>query len=446
MSLTLNTSSAGNSPSSDGSSALPLTPDSHTASLPAPVNHSAPASATDAGPTKRKPSRRANTAERRATHNAVERQRRETLNGRFLDLAGLLPNLSQIRRPSKSSIVNSSIAHVHAARRHRLLASRELRALKAEADSLRRELNEWRDRAQLPRVEEPVRSEGFTMVLSGEVEVLTNIPGEEEDDEGGLNYDGYDEATDEFAAIGSAVSSTGNVFAHNVNGNAAQHIPTPPRSAGGPMIATAAPTVSYENPAMSSLYEPHPHQQPSQFPGAASAPFMQQQPLDMDKWGSHLFPNQRNNSASNAALFTPPSSATSNGASFADHSFFASMQRQQQMMNGMSAAHGHGHGHMYSSPEADDLSSSSSSSVSGRERSGSGSGGYGTPPNFDLGSLMGNSSHSSNRRTSTGLHINTGGLYSDGMGLGMMKQAMATSPPISVGGGGNGNGFMSMMF
>ncbi|KAF9524479.1 hypothetical protein CPB83DRAFT_738245, partial [Crepidotus variabilis] len=46
---------------------------------------------------KRKPSRRANTAERRATHNAVERQRRETLNGRFLDLAALLPNLSQIR-------------------------------------------------------------------------------------------------------------------------------------------------------------------------------------------------------------------------------------------------------------------------------------------------------------------------------------------------------------
>ena len=37
-----------------------------------------------AGQMKRKPSRRANTAERRATHNAVERQRRETLNGRFL--------------------------------------------------------------------------------------------------------------------------------------------------------------------------------------------------------------------------------------------------------------------------------------------------------------------------------------------------------------------------
>lgn len=36
------------------------------------------------GPVRRKTSRRANTAERRATHNAVERQRRETLNGRFL--------------------------------------------------------------------------------------------------------------------------------------------------------------------------------------------------------------------------------------------------------------------------------------------------------------------------------------------------------------------------
>ena len=36
------------------------------------------------GVVRRKVPRRANTAERRATHNAVERQRRETLNGRFL--------------------------------------------------------------------------------------------------------------------------------------------------------------------------------------------------------------------------------------------------------------------------------------------------------------------------------------------------------------------------
>jgi hypothetical protein len=121
---------------------------------------------------KRKPSRRANTAERRATHNAVERQRRETLNGRFLDLASLLPNLSQIRRPSKSSIVNSSIAYIHASRRHHLLASRELRLLKSENDHLRFEINEWRDRAGLMRIEEPIRGEGFGVVISGQMEVV----------------------------------------------------------------------------------------------------------------------------------------------------------------------------------------------------------------------------------------------------------------------------------
>ncbi|KAF8901982.1 hypothetical protein CPB85DRAFT_1227446 [Mucidula mucida] len=157
-----------NSPASDDSN-QPLTPTTPTLPLASPSDelppppHSAPVG----GPgQKRKPSRRANTAERRATHNAVERQRRETLNGRFLDLAALLPNLSQIRRPSKSSIVNSSIAHVHASRRHRLLAARELRALKMEADALRREINEWRDRSGVPRVEEPVRGEGFGMVIS----------------------------------------------------------------------------------------------------------------------------------------------------------------------------------------------------------------------------------------------------------------------------------------
>ncbi|KAJ7106707.1 hypothetical protein C8R44DRAFT_987317 [Mycena epipterygia] len=43
--------------------------------------------------------------QRRASHNAVERERRETLNARFLDLAAFLPNLKYLRRPSKSAIV-----------------------------------------------------------------------------------------------------------------------------------------------------------------------------------------------------------------------------------------------------------------------------------------------------------------------------------------------------
>nr|WOZ30704.1 transcription factor bHLH3 [Flammulina velutipes]WOZ30705.1 transcription factor bHLH3 [Flammulina velutipes] len=209
-----------NSPASDDST-QPLTPTTPTLPLASPTDEQPHSASIGGAGQKRKPSRRANTAERRATHNAVERQRRETLNGRFLDLAALLPNLSQIRRPSKSSIVNSSIAHVHASRRHRLLAARELRALKMESDALRRELNEWRDRAAIPRVEEPVRGEGFGMVISGELEVL-GVAGEEED------YDG-DEAhsPDEYSGQGYSRS---------------------------PVIAS--PTgMSFENPAMQA-YEP----------------------------------------------------------------------------------------------------------------------------------------------------------------------------------------------
>jgi len=54
---------------------------------------------------KRKSRRPPSTAERRATHNAVERARRESLNGRFVDLAAALPNMATIKRPSKSTIV-----------------------------------------------------------------------------------------------------------------------------------------------------------------------------------------------------------------------------------------------------------------------------------------------------------------------------------------------------
>ncbi|KAF7366508.1 BHLH domain-containing protein [Mycena sanguinolenta] len=184
MALTINPPSPASSFTSDASSnststGPPQTPVLSDLPLVTPVPSSATKAvdsiannAANAGGVKRttKPSRRANTAERRATHNAVERQRRETLNGRFLDLAALLPNLSQIRRPSKSSIVNSSIAHINASRRHRVLASQQLRLLKSETDALRHEVNEWRMRAGVPAVEEPRRADGFAVVLSGELE------------------------------------------------------------------------------------------------------------------------------------------------------------------------------------------------------------------------------------------------------------------------------------
>jgi len=216
MALTISPPSPASSFTSDGSSnsastgppqtpvfsdlplATPLPPSAQGADANATTN---PA---NAGGVKRttKPSRRANTAERRATHNAVERQRRETLNGRFLDLAALLPNLSQIRRPSKSSIVNSSIAHINASRRHRILAAQQLRLLKSETDALRHEVNEWRMRAGVPGVEEPRRADGFAVILSGELEfeagdMMEGEEGEDEDDfrggAYGAQYGSYDE-------------------------------------------------------------------------------------------------------------------------------------------------------------------------------------------------------------------------------------------------------------
>jgi hypothetical protein len=416
------TPSSGDSPASDAPR-TPISPNMPILQLPEHAN-----SGNNTGPTnsnsgtapngqmKRKPSRRANTAERRATHNAVERQRRETLNGRFLDLAALLPNLSQIRRPSKSSIVNSSIAHIHASRRHRLLASRELRLVKLESDALRRELNEWRDRAGLPRVEEPVRAEGFSMVLSGELEVIAAVPGEDDDDEDNQAYGGYvGGEEDDFGGAMDGVDEmrnqipsgvpipSANPFAHNLpapNGNVhLSHVPS--RAPHGPMIATNPSTVSYENPAMAALYEPHPHQNPHY----ASSQFIQHQhpsQVDAEKWNAHLYmngPQQIQMLQAQRSLYTPPSSAhglptappSASGnpppnpfSDPASQAFFANFQRQH--FNTMHQQQiGPQGGHMYGSPEHDD-----SSSV------GSGRGGRGRSSSLSNGSAYGSPSHVSN--------------------------------------------------
>ncbi|KAJ3842165.1 hypothetical protein F5878DRAFT_577232 [Lentinula raphanica] len=227
------------SPSSDDSSQVhtPVSP-TFTEQLPNAV-------ASTSGPVngnKRKSTRRVNTAERRATHNAVERARRETLNGKFLDLAAMLPNLSQIRRPSKSAIVNSSIAHIHASRRHRMLASRELRQLKVEADALRRELNEWRDRAGIPHVQEPSRGDAFSMILSGEIEVLP-VPDVDEED-GEPMYGNED------GVSATYVTRSPNDYHPLVNSNVRPDIP---RSGFDVSVASPGGMV-VENPAMGMMY------------------------------------------------------------------------------------------------------------------------------------------------------------------------------------------------
>ncbi|KAJ8079722.1 hypothetical protein PM082_016543 [Marasmius tenuissimus] len=109
-------------------------------------------------------------ADRRATHTAVEKIRRDALNKRIQTLASLVP-ISSGTRTSKYRIVNSTIAHLQASRNHRVLAARELRALETEANLLRDEVNRWRVRAGRTPMRAERRSASFKSVVSGEMEV-----------------------------------------------------------------------------------------------------------------------------------------------------------------------------------------------------------------------------------------------------------------------------------
>jgi len=198
---------------------------------------------------------RANTAERRASHNAVERQRREALNARFLDLAAVLPNLAQVRRPSKSSIVNSSIAHVHASRRHRILAAQQLRLLASECDSLRREANEWRARAGVMRLDTPSRGDSFSTVMGEELHYevadLQGVCEEEDVDDYAVSaVPGY-RMEDEMMRLQLLQAQQQSPFAHNVPVMApSRSAPLQRSSSGSPNAHGFVDPYAYAVPAM----------------------------------------------------------------------------------------------------------------------------------------------------------------------------------------------------
>jgi hypothetical protein len=431
---------------------LSLPPSDQSSSPSATNAHSSPLSSNSLQ-AKRKPSRRANTAERRATHNAVERQRRETLNGRFLDLAALLPNLSQIRRPSKSAIVNSSIAHIHASRRHRAMASRELRLLKLEADAVRRELNEWRDRAHLPRVEEPVRSEAFSMVLNGEVEVLTSIPGMEEDEDGealdndddvaGISRPIPEEAEDLNSMAVPTIKSAANPFSSNAHGASLAHILPRPSSITRPVIAPNIPNASFENPAMTSFYDQQtqvPSQQYQMHFNASQTPETEKPAA----WNDQIFLNQQlqQQFANQHSMYTPPAtsqgpSPVSAGQPFTHQGYYQTLPQQHPAQ------------HIYGSPVDSEDGSSVGSGFDGHDRRNSmGGSTYGSPQGARTGSISARPGSyevpgvmtSGIRMTADNAMWNRNGMESlTALGPNL------TNAPTAIGGGGNGGGFGMMM-
>ncbi|KAJ7815886.1 hypothetical protein B0H14DRAFT_3475791 [Mycena olivaceomarginata] len=285
--------------SSSNDTEAPKTNDA-AASTPTLTGNTAPAGT----PPKRRAARRANTAERRATHNAVERMRRETLNGQVLwTLASLLPPLAALRRPSKAAITillarrpgardmkpqrsgcppsvasflvlspaysrapeeapkagrgeetfictgptsSRFIATVNAAARHRVLAAQTLRSLARESEQLRREVNEWRARARVPQLDVPVRSDAHNA---------------EDGDEGDEPNDNHDNNNTEAASPVSPAGATPSPAA------ASRSSCTPPprassaRGAGPRPVAQSFYTPSPIHTAM-PMAPPRPHQQP----------------------------------------------------------------------------------------------------------------------------------------------------------------------------------------
>ncbi|KAJ7689706.1 hypothetical protein B0H17DRAFT_1331659 [Mycena rosella] len=157
--------------------------------------------------------RRANTAERHATHNPVECMRCETRNGRFLTLASLILPLAALRRLSKAAIVYSILffdsafapfpAFIVPAPPHRpvrpelnvphlprtvpimpsrVVVARPFRYASPLPSSFRHpsspllsfifEVNEWRLRARVLPLAAPPRSDVHAAVLLAEVEDL----------------------------------------------------------------------------------------------------------------------------------------------------------------------------------------------------------------------------------------------------------------------------------
>ncbi|KAJ2019445.1 hypothetical protein IWW57_005105, partial [Coemansia sp. S610] len=93
-------------------------------------------------------------AQRRAAHNAVERARRESLNGQFQDLASAVPTLVHIKRPSKATIVEKSLDYIRSFREH--LAGRDLyiRKLQVRNLALHDQVNHLRSQLGLEPISE----------------------------------------------------------------------------------------------------------------------------------------------------------------------------------------------------------------------------------------------------------------------------------------------------
>ncbi|KAI8319073.1 hypothetical protein GQ54DRAFT_51763 [Martensiomyces pterosporus] len=101
-------------------------------------------------------------AQRRATHNAIERARRESLNGQFQDLASAVPSLIHVRRPSKATIVEKSLDYIRSFKEHLANRDQYIKKLQLRNLALHDEVNRLRKQIGL----EPLTEGGESAVAS----------------------------------------------------------------------------------------------------------------------------------------------------------------------------------------------------------------------------------------------------------------------------------------
>ncbi|KAJ2793457.1 hypothetical protein H4R20_006535, partial [Coemansia guatemalensis] len=99
-------------------------------------------------------------AQRRATHNAIERARRESLNGQFQDLASAVPALIHVRRPSKATIVEKSLEYIRTFKEHLGNRDQYIKKLQLRNLSLHDEVNRLRSQLGLEPLAETSEIQG----------------------------------------------------------------------------------------------------------------------------------------------------------------------------------------------------------------------------------------------------------------------------------------------
>ncbi|KAJ1732640.1 hypothetical protein LPJ61_001946 [Coemansia biformis] len=119
-------------------------------------------------------------AQRRATHNAIERARRESLNGQFQDLASAVPALVQVRRPSKATIVEKSLDYIRTFREHLGNRDQYIKKLQLRNLALHDEVNRLRSQLGLEPLSEACESDVMATAAVGAIGTVAKENPDEE--------------------------------------------------------------------------------------------------------------------------------------------------------------------------------------------------------------------------------------------------------------------------